>query len=57
MKKILLSILAATLLIPTLTSCGSNEEATSAITITEPVARSIDAMSMRNPETGKLMAG
>ena len=57
MKKVLLSILAATLLVPTLTSCGSSEEAASAITITEPVARSIDAMSMRNPETGKFMTG
>lgn len=57
MKKILLSILAATLLIPTLTSCGSNEEATSAITITEPVVRAIDAMSPANKETGKFMTG
>jgi copper(I)-binding protein len=57
MKKVLLSLLAVTLLVPTLASCGSSEEAGSVITITEPVARSIDAMSMRNMETGKFMTG
>jgi copper(I)-binding protein len=57
MKKVLLSILAATLLVPTLTSCGSSEEAAAAITITEPVARAIDAMSPANKETGKFMTG
>jgi copper(I)-binding protein len=57
MKKVLLSILAATLLLPTLTSCGSSEDAASAITITEPVARAIDGMSPVNKETGKFMTG
>ncbi|CAN2176422.1 COG2847 Copper(I)-binding protein [Candidatus Nanopelagicaceae bacterium] len=57
MKKVLLSILAATLLVPALTSCGSSEEAAAAITITEPVARAIDAMSPANKETGKFMTG
>ena len=58
MKKVLVSTLAALLLVPTLSACGSSDEvAASAITITEPVARAVDAMSPANKETGKFMTG
>ena len=57
MKKVFLSVIAAALLIPGLSGCGSSEEAGPVITITDPVARAIDDMSPINKETGKFMTG
>lgn len=57
MKKIFLSALAAVLLIPGLSACGSSNQAGPALTITDPVVRAIDDMSPINKETGKFMTG
>lgn len=45
------------LAISMLSACGSGESAAPAITISEPVVRSVDAISMQNPETMKFMTG
>lgn len=57
MKKKVLALCAAVLAIPLLSACGASEDAAPAITISDPVVRSIDGMSMRNQETLKYMTG
>jgi len=57
MKKKVIALCAAVLALPLLTACGSGEDAAPAITISDPVVRSIDGMSMRNQETLKYMTG
>jgi copper(I)-binding protein len=57
MKKIFVSVLASALLLPVLASCGSNNDAGPAITITDPVVRAVDDMSPANEASGKFMTG
>lgn len=57
MKKKAIALCAAILALPLLSACGSSKDAAPAITISDPVVRSIDGMSMRNPETMKFMTG
>ncbi|CAN2176180.1 COG2847 Copper(I)-binding protein [Candidatus Nanopelagicaceae bacterium] len=57
MKKKVIALCAAILALPLLSACGLGEDAAPAITISDPVVRSIDGMSMRNPETMKFMTG
>jgi hypothetical protein len=56
MKKVIM-VAAAIIAASTLSSCGSDEVAGSAITIANPIVRSIDAMSYKNEESGKYMTG
>ena len=58
MKKVLLAAVAI-LAMGTLSSCGSNDEASkeAAIVIENPVVRSIDSASYKNEESGKYMTG
>ncbi len=50
-------VAAAILATASLSSCGSEEVAGSAITIENPIVRAIDTISYKNEKTGKYMTG
>ena len=57
MKKLVLSMCVVLIATTSLTSCSKKEDPNAAITISQPVVRSIDAMSSKNKATGKWMTG
>lgn len=56
MKKFVL-LCAAILSVGTLSSCGSDSEVATGITVEQPVVRSIDSASYKNEASGKYMTG
>ena len=57
MKKLLSIFAVLGLSISALTACSTSDSASSVITISDPVVRANDEMSMQNEATGKYMTG
>ena len=56
MKKVIIAAIAA-LTLGSLTSCGDSKSGAEALTIDNPVVRSIDSASYKNEKSGKYMTG